>query len=358
MELFTLPVLLSGLTSFSSSVLVVLTKDWHGKHSFDTLDGVQKFHHNPTPRIGGISFFLGLIIALLISPPSVSLLLSPMLIAGIPAFSAGLLEDFTKRIGARERLFATLLSGFLAYWLTGYTLSRIEIVGFDLLLACLPLSVVFTALAVAGVANAINIIDGFNGLAGGTLIICFSAFGFIAFHVGDASLAYVCMVIIIVIAGFLLLNYPFGRIFMGDGGAYLMGFLLAWVAVLLPVRNAVVSKWVSIVICAYPIIETIFSIWRKHQREGYHPGKPDQVHFHMLVYRRVSCIRFSDRSNALKNALTSLIILPLPVFSSVLAVLFYDNKILLEISFALVLVIYLLIYYRLTRFRWIPRLKR
>ena len=64
---------------------------------------------------------------------------------------------------------------------------------------------------------------------------------------------------------------------MGDGGAYLFGFMLAWVAVMLPVRNSSVSAWAPLLVCAYPLLETGFSIWRRHNRNGHHPGQADSA---------------------------------------------------------------------------------
>jgi UDP-N-acetylmuramyl pentapeptide phosphotransferase/UDP-N-acetylglucosamine-1-phosphate transferase len=344
--------LVPGITSALASVLLVLTKKWHGKHSLDTIDGVQKFHCAPTPRIGGVAIFIGLIAAWFLMPKPVAQLLGLMLIAGLPAFAAGIIEDLTKRVGVTERLFATFFSGIAAWWLTGYSLNLMHIIGADALLTYLPVSIVFTAFAVGGVANSVNIIDGFNGLASGIILICFSAFGFIAWQAGDFELARLCIALDIVIAGFFVVNFPFGKIFMGDGGAYLLGFLLAWVAVMLPVRNPSVSTWASLMVCGYPVIETCFSIWRKHHRKGHHPGMPDNVHLHMLVYSRVSRVFFSTASPALKNGLTSVFIWPFSLFCALIGIQFSSNTIALICGFIVCSIIYRLVYLRLTQFVW------
>ena len=318
---------------------IVLTKDWHGKHSFDTHVGIQKFHHAPTPRIGGIALLLGLLTAWAVAPQQSSGLFGKMLVAGIPAFAAGILEDFTKRVGVRERLLATMLSGVVAFWLTGYTLNGIEIASFDRLLAVLPISVAFTAFAVGGVANSINIIDGFNGLAGGTLIICFSAFGLISLMVGDSDLAMICTLIIMTVAGFMLINFPFGKIFMGDGGAYLMGFLLAWVAVMLPTRNPSVSKWASVLVCGYPLIETVFSMARRAWSKA-HPGQPDSEHLHSLI--KVNIVRryFPELPQNLRNAMVSPFCWTFAMALAVVAVKFYYDKMIMMTGLFIGLVLY------------------
>jgi UDP-N-acetylmuramyl pentapeptide phosphotransferase/UDP-N-acetylglucosamine-1-phosphate transferase len=109
--------------------------------------------------------------------------------SSLPAFLIGAIEDLFKRDRVRERMIATFASGILAWWLTGISLTRIDIPFVDALLAATPISVLFTAFALSGVANAINIIDGFNGLASGTVLLCLSALGLIAFQAADAEMA-------------------------------------------------------------------------------------------------------------------------------------------------------------------------
>ncbi|KZK75034.1 MAG: glycosyl transferase [Pelodictyon luteolum] len=328
-----------AISSFAISLLIVLTSKWHGRHSYDTNEGVQKFHTSPTPRIGGLAMFPALIVAALLLPQASGALLNSLIIAAIPAFSAGLIEDFTKKVSVRNRLLATMVSGLCAWWLTGYSLNRIEVIGIDVLLAWLPVSVSFTTFAVAGIANATNIIDGFNGLASGTVMICFGAFAMIAAEVGDLVLMQLCIALIIVIAGFFLLNFPFGKLFMGDGGAYLLGFLLAWVAVMLPMRNAGISKWSSLLVCSYPIIETLFSMARRYWNKS-HPGQPDSEHLHSLIKVKLVRRYFHFLPQSLRNGLVSPFCWIFAVATSSIAVMHYGSKPVLITAGVAALVLY------------------
>ncbi|RTY38366.1 glycosyl transferase [Chlorobium phaeovibrioides] len=340
-------VLIPFIATAAVSLLLVLTKSWHGRHSLDSFDGVQKFHHAPTPRIGGVALFAGLLVAWRLSSGPSGTLLALMLLAGLPAFAAGLLEDLTKKVGVRERLLATILSGLFAWWLTGYALNRVEILGVDLLLAYLPVSIAFTAFAVGGIANSINIIDGFNGLAGGTLIIGFTTLGMIAFRVGDLELVWICSLMIAVLAGFMLLNFPFGKLFMGDGGAYFMGFLLAWVAVMLPMRNLSVSKWASLVACGYPLIETLFSMGRRYLNNS-DPGQPDSDHLHSLIKVKVVRRLFGSFPPGLRNAMVSPFCWLFSLALSAAAVSFYADKMMLVGCFIAGFLLYSALYWVLT----------
>ena len=276
--------LCAGL-SLAVSLVLVWTKHHHGHLTLDHTEGVQKVHHHPTPRVGGLGIYLGLAVAWYALPPSeMRLLLGVALAAGLPALLAGLAEDVTRRVGVLPRLLATMLSGLVACLISGMALHRLDVPLFDEVLRFWPLAVAFTAFAVGGVANSINIIDGFHGLASGTVLLALGALGLLAWGQGDVALAQVCWLAAAALAGFWFVNYPWGKIFLGDGGAYFAGFLLAWLAVLLPMRNPGVSPWASLVVCAYPFIEVIYSIVRRMlARQS--PGAPDRHHLHSLIAR-------------------------------------------------------------------------
>jgi len=138
-------------------------------------------------------------------------ILSAILLAGIPAFIFGLLEDVTKKVTVKIRLLATMASGILGWGITGTALTHLDLPGIDWLLGYTVISVLFTAFAVGGVANAINIIDGFNGLTAGTALIMLTAFGLIARQVGDLPLAFTCLLVAGSVAGFFWSTGPAGK---------------------------------------------------------------------------------------------------------------------------------------------------
>jgi UDP-N-acetylmuramyl pentapeptide phosphotransferase/UDP-N-acetylglucosamine-1-phosphate transferase len=344
-EILTTEQLLPGIISFVVSVLLVLSKKWHGKHSMDTTDGVQKFHVHPTPRIGGVALFLGLIAAWWLASGSTAQLFGQMLIASLPAFAAGLTEDLTKKVSVRVRLLATMLSAVVAWWLTGYTLTRVDIWGgVDLLLTYAPVAVLFTAFAVAGVANATNIIDGFNGLASGTVMICFTALGVIAWQVGDEQIVHLCVLMVVVTGGFFVVNFPFGKIFMGDGGAYLLGFMLAWVAVMLPMRNSTVSVWAPLLVCGYPVIETVFSMGRRFSNNN-KAGHPDSAHLHSLIKVRIVNRYFIQFSQHIRNSLVSPFCWLYSSILAPLAIIFHGEQAAILGSLVCSIVLYAAIYW-------------
>lgn len=269
-------------------MLIVVTRRWHGRLSLDSLSGPQKVQRTVVPRIGGVAVFAGYWAATLAAPPPIRGELAILGVCGLLAFGAGLAEDFTKKVSGTMRMSATLLAGLLFSLVTGHVVARVEIGFVDHYALAYPwIAIPFTAFAMAGIAHSVNIIDGFNGLSAGGVLIMLAAFGVVALQAGDDELAALALLVGAAVAGFLLVNFPRGPVIMGDGGAYLVGFLLAAVGVMLPQRNPEVSPWIVLVVLGYPVSETLYSILRKTLRKGYGPGRADKAHLHHLIYRNL-----------------------------------------------------------------------
>ena len=347
-----LPLLVGGGVSFLVSILIVLTQRFHGHLSVDSHIGIQKFHTSPTPRIGGVAIVSGIFSGWFFAPHNFfGGLLWPLLLAGIPAFVFGLLEDVTKKISVRVRLLATMACGVIGYVITGFSITDVNVPGIDWLLDFTVLSVAFTAFSVAGIANSINIIDGFNGLSSGTAVIIAASFAAISLNLGDDYLTYVCLLITATTLGFMLVNWPFGKIFLGDGGAYFIGFSLAWVAVLMLERHPEVSAWAPMLVCGYPVIEVVFSMLRRRRR-SLSVGDPDRIHLHSLVKRRFVKKLFPRASNLTRNSITGALMWIAALIPALIASWWPTDTANLIVGFVVCAFFYLAIYARLTQFAW------
>jgi len=345
------PVLLAYFCAFAITFLsgfgLLATKSLHGRFTYDQSQGVQRFHEDPTPRVGGLALVLGIGCVILLGPRlGVTFegnLVWPILLAAMPAFASGLAEDVLKNVSPPLRLFATMVSALLAAWLTGITLNRLDVPLLDPLLGYMLISVPLTAVAVSGVAHSINIIDGFHGLAGGVIMIICSAIAAIALEVGDIQLALLCGLLAASMFGFLFLNFPMGKIFLGDGGAYFAGFLAGWLALLLPARNPDVSPWASLLICAYPVSETLFSMYRR-MRDRLSISQPDREHLHSLL--KIVLIRplFRHWPANLQNAAVSPILWVLAAAPALVAFLAYRDTKLLFVAFLVFCLVYGIFY--------------
>lgn len=356
------------LISFAASAAVTLwlvhaTKGREGRSLDKNFAQPQKVHAVPVPRIGGVGIAAGLLVGgltlgLTQNLPAMQLALL-LLLCGLPAFAVGLWHDFTDTVAPRGRLLATAVAAVLAYFLLDAAIRVTDIPGLDWLASTAAGALFLTVLAVAGISNAINIIDGLNGLAAMCVAIMLVAISYVAFEVGDPFVGTLALVVLGAVLGFFLWNFPAGLIFLGDGGAYLLGFLLAEVSILLLVRNPEVSPLFPLLVCIYPVFETLFSIYRRYWLRASPASMPDGIHLHSLVYRRLMRWAVGNRSaKALtrRNSMTSPYLWVLCSASVVPAVLFWNNSGVIACFLVLFGVSYSLLYRRIVRFkspRWL-----
>jgi UDP-N-acetylmuramyl pentapeptide phosphotransferase/UDP-N-acetylglucosamine-1-phosphate transferase len=351
----------SFLISFIISALftlLVIKQAWmHGAALDSDLDGVQKVHAHAVPRVGG----LGIAVAIAVTSlwtywrvPAMGMPLLLLLASGLIAFYGGIVEDFTQRVSPLRRLLLTLAAAGLGYFLLGARIERLDWLGSAWTLSALWICLPLTMFAVAGVANAINIIDGFNGLASVVTICMLLSLAYVALQVNDMFILVAALMVAGATAGFLIWNYPVGLIFLGDGGAYLIGFMLGELAVLLVMRNPQVSTWYAALLLIYPVFETLFSVYRRLFIRGKSPGMPDGIHLHSLIFRRVAVWAVGPKdARALmrRNALTSPYLWLLSLMAVIPASLFWQTTGLLMVFCLVFICSYVWLYARIVRFR-------
>lgn len=289
------PLVWAVLLGFGVSTLVawllVHTRHWHLHLTGDHPEaGPQKLHTQPTPRIGGLAILLGLVAGLLalrlLGPGQWRGLqvLQPgwILFSLVPLFALGLLEDIFKAISIRLRLLVSFGAGALLWWLADVRVVALDVPLLDDALLHWPaLSLLFTVFAVGGLVHATNIIDGLNGLLAGVALVIFAAVGVLAYRLGDPPLVALALLGAAAVAGFAVLNFPGGKLFCGDAGAYLVGFWVATLVILVVVRHPAVSPWFALAVVMHPVTETLYSAWRR-ARQGLSATEPDARHMHSL----------------------------------------------------------------------------
>jgi len=315
---------------------VIASARSHGRYSADTCIGPQKFHVGPTPRIGGLPIWVSMFAtsaSIYIAAPEGLQQAAKELLALISCsflvFVIGLTEDITKKIGVGVRLASAVASGGLAFYVLDARIHRLDVWFLDVALHWQLFSLLMTTFAVAGISNAMNIIDGYNGLLGGYSLLALGATAFVSVAVGDVPILLGSVLLAGAIGGFLIWNFPFGRIFLGDGGAYFVGFLIAEFSVLLVHRHSEVSAWFPLMVVAYPAWETLFSVYRKKVLRNISPGQPDGLHFHMLVFKRVvrwNVLSRRERDRIFRNSLTSPYLWMLSLIPILAAVFLWDNS--------------------------------
>jgi UDP-N-acetylmuramyl pentapeptide phosphotransferase/UDP-N-acetylglucosamine-1-phosphate transferase len=353
--------IIAFFVSLITTLLIIRYDYLHGHLSNDSdLSGPQKFHTKVVPRIGGLAIALGALGSILYrlqSSPDPSLELA-LLACTLPTFGVGLVEDLTKKVGVKTRLFFTAISGAMAVYFLGAIITKLDIPGLDWLIALPMVSILFTIFCVVGLANAYNIIDGFHGLASMVAMISLVAIAYVNFLVGDLLFFSLSFVMIGACLGFFVRNYPRGLIFLGDGGSYLIGFWIAILSILVVARNSTVSPWFALLVNAYPILETLFTIYRRKLHQNKSPGQPDAIHIHSLIYRRVlKAGNISMRPGQLSaNAKTSPYLWVLSGLPVIASILWWQSSAKLIVCTVVFTIFYVWLYWHIVHFktpRWL-----
>lgn len=251
----------------------------------------RRMHKEPIPRVGGLSIYLGFLIAVLLFCPSITPALRGILIGSVLMVILGVMDDI-KPLPALPKLLVQIVAA-LVVTLNGAVITYIEnpfswgpdVFQFGYF------AIPFTLLWIVGVTNAINLIDGLDGLATGIASIASVSIFIIALLNSAPEIALVMAALCGACFGFLPYNYNPAKIFMGDTGALFLGFILASMSVSgLFKSSALISVAVPFLVLGLPIYDTMFAIGRrilKHQPIM----QPDRGHLH----HRLIDIGFSQR---------------------------------------------------------------
>ncbi|QWD64390.1 glycosyltransferase family 4 protein [Polynucleobacter sp. MWH-UH2A] len=348
--------ILAFFTSFIVTVLIIRTQKLHESLSGDLdLSGPQKFHSQIVPRVGGIGIALALTVGILFhaSDTFASNQEWLLLVSAIPVFFVGITEDISKKVSVRMRLAFTAIGALILILLLDANINRLDVMGIDHLIAMPVISILFTVFAITGLANAYNIIDGFNGLSSMVGMITLVGLGYMGIQMNDSLITFLSFTMISAILGFFIWNYPRGLIFLGDGGAYLIGFWVAAITVLIVSRHPEISPWFAVMINAYPILETLFTIYRRKFHQGKSPGHPDGIHFHSLIFRRV--LNPTQINNEMEwfnaNAKTSPYLWVLSTLAVIPAILFWRSTAILLGFLVIFTVSYIWLYKSIVNFK-------
>ncbi|WP_296643750.1 MraY family glycosyltransferase [Roseinatronobacter sp.] len=257
-------------------------------------------------------------------PIGVDPALKLLFLSVLPIFLAGLAEDFGLHLSPKVRLTAAALASLLAAALLGQWVTRADIPGLDLALAIPVIGLVVTAIGGAGVSHSFNLIDGVNGLSSGVAAVAALGLAVIAHQAGESTIAFVALLLVAAILGFMVFNWPFGAIFLGDAGAYSLGHILGWLGILLVARVPEISMLAITGLFFWPLADTFFAIYRR-RRIGRPTDQPDRLHFHQLVMRGLEITMIGREKRHIANPLTTALLLPLIALGIFGHVLLWDN---------------------------------
>ena len=276
-------------------------------------DNAHWIHVGDTPRVGGICIFLALFSSVLmawdISASSHQIL--GYFIAVVPIFAIGLIEDIVGGISAIARLIFSVTVVVSACALGMFL--HINLGQSQIFYPLIPLFFVLFCLAAVGMIHGTNLIDGLNGLAtlwaiGALIALCFCMLNSPFFSLAEKEILTIFVTIFcLCLVGFLSVNYPFGRVFLGDSGAYLIGFAVFILSALLIIRSPDILTLLKVSAAAsYPLMEIGWTISRRFFTKNLSIFSADNAHLHSLVYQTIDS-RSSGLSVKEKNNYASLI---------------------------------------------------
>ena len=288
--------ILAGLL-VNATVTPLLIRLAHRNRWYDARNH-RKIHVEDTPRIGGVGIYIGFVVSALVAlylggamdagvavaggqPASFGGLVVYFLplIAGMTVMHGlGLVDDF-RDLRPVVKLVVQIVAGAIVT-IGPFRIQTLTVpfiwYQLDLGLFAFPVTILW----IVAVSNALNFIDGVDGLAGGTAAIATLFFGIIALLSGHAVVALVTVGLFGTLVGFLIYNAPPARIFMGDSGAYLLGFTLAVIPLILSGSGSSSLDLIpAITILGIPILDMITSVFRRLRR-GKHPFSADREHLH------------------------------------------------------------------------------
>lgn len=284
----------------------------------------QRSHTVPTPRIGGLTLVIGYGVGMSFLSPDVFEMALILGVSTIPVFLGGLGEDTGFDVSPIRRLLLSFVSAAMAAvlfntWITDTGLNALWFLTYGPVI-----SLIFTIILSGGIAHAVNLIDGLNGLAMGVTMLIAGGLGGLAYSVGDTTILTLCGVVLASVAGLFVFNFPIGKIFLGDAGAYSMGHLLTWIGILLLSRNPQIAPFSVMLMFFWPVMDMLFAIARRLIR-GRSVSQPDRLHFHQLVMRAIELVVLGQKNKTLANPLATLVVLPMAALPVIAAQFVYET---------------------------------
>lgn len=244
---------------------------------------IQKIHKEETSRVSGFLIYLFLIILCLLNYVESHLLIN-ILIASIPYVIVGLKEDLLFNTYPMTRIASMIISCLVFFYINPIVFPVLDIPILGKAVTFYPINFLFFTFSILVVMNGMNLIDGMNGLFGLTATFQLMSLGFIGYLINDYEILKLSIIFLFPLILFLCFNFPLGRIFAGDIGAYFYGFLNSILTIYLIGKNDYLFSWIAVLILFYPCIELLFSFTRKLVA-GTNPLNPDDKHLHSLLFK-------------------------------------------------------------------------
>ncbi|ADI00546.1 glycosyltransferase family 4 protein [Salisediminibacterium selenitireducens] len=303
-----------ALAFFTSLAITPLVIKLAFKLNFVDHPGQRRVHQKATPRLGGLGIFIAFLAGLSYALTQIELPLG-ILAGALIIVVTGLLDD---RFSIRpiQKLFGQSIAAVFVL-IDGPIINTLTVPFSDSAIVISPyIAVPIAFIWILGITNAVNLIDGLDGLAGGVSLIAALSIFTMAIMTGNMAVAFMVIALAGGLLGFLFFNFHPAKIFMGDSGSLLLGYLLAVFSVISFKQVTFVTLIIPIIILAVPIVDTMIAIIRR-KLNNKRIMEADKHHLH----HKLLAMGFSHRA-------TVLFIYMIAAFFGIAAVLFYTSGLL------------------------------
>ena len=253
----------------------------------------RRVHKKPIPRFGGMAIFLGSMTAMLI-PAGMNSKIKVAMIGGLLMYLLGIWDDikdikpvvkFAGQFGIASLVYAL---GIRITFISNYFGAKVTDSHANVILSA-GVAYIITVLWIVGITNAVNLMDGLDGLAAGSVAIMSLCLAYIAYiHGARLGSMPVCIALVAVAGGcigFLPYNFSPAKTFMGDGGALYLGYMIAVLSVISPLKRAtVVGALIPMLTLAVPIFDTMLAMLRRALRhESIMAADKGHLHHHLMA---------------------------------------------------------------------------
>lgn len=329
--------LISLLLAFS-----ILSFFWVPIFNFFNLkpySSIQRVHQNEISRLGGFLIYIFLW-ALWIFNFRNDIFLFSILISSIPFTIICLKEDLFQTTKPLLRLTSMLISCLIFFYIYPLDFPNINFPIIKNIIEIFPIGVIFFTFSILVLMNGMNMIDGLNGLFGFTALFQQIFLGSLAIFYNDIEMLNLIVIFSFPLVLFVFFNFPFGKLFAGDFGAYFYGFLNGMLTIYFFGKYNDLISWSAVLILFYPCMELLFSFIRKIINKT-PPFDADDKHLHTLIYKKM----LKKTNN--KNLLNPYITLRLFIFwllPSIFGFFFFDDIMLVSCCLVFLTILYICLY--------------
>lgn len=296
----------------------------------------QRLHQDEVPRIGGLIIYVFLSVTAIFAFDSH--LLNVILMSAIPIIFIGAKEDLFHNTSPKLRLIFMIVSASLIIYVLPTNLPEIDFPFINQVLSFSILKEIFFIFSILVIINGNNFIDGVNGNMALTNIVQLFVLSLLSLTLNDRNVVEVCLILLIPLVIFFVFNFPFGKIFSGDAGAYFYGFAVSAIIIYLFGKYDQLLSWCAVLILIYPSIELLFSFIRKKFFEKISPFSPDTNHLHSFIFSYLN-----KKFKLFNNSFVIVFLLPL-VLAPFLAFLFFANILSIIFIIFIIFIFYIIMY--------------